>query len=175
MRRFIISLALMGASLGLAQPGLANPPAVQTVDKVDLARYVGRWYEIAHLPMFFQRQCVGDTTAEYTAKEDGTVSVTNRCRTKDGGIDSAHGTATVVPGSGNAKLEVSFFAPFKGDYWIIGLDPDYRWAVVGAPDRKTLWILARSPKLPQEDLDRALGIAKAQGFDLSELSYTEQH
>lgn len=80
----------------------------------------------------------------------------------------------MVEGSGNAKLEVSFFKPFKGDYWIIGLDPEYRWAVVGAPSRKTLWILARAPKLEPQALEQALAIARSQGYDLSELKYTEQ-
>ncbi|AZY50518.1 lipocalin family protein [Bordetella avium] len=171
MRRLILSLVLLASGLGLAQ---AQPAAVRTVDHVDLDRYMGRWYEIAHLPMFFQRNCVGDTTAEYSQNTDGTVSVTNRCRTKNGSIDAATGTATVVADSGNAKLEVSFFRPFKGDYWIIGLDPEYRWAVVGSPNRKTLWVLARTPELAPADLQQALNIAKSQGYDLSELKYTEQ-
>lgn len=172
MRRLIfLTLAALATGLGAAQ---AQQPAVRAVEQVDLDRYAGRWYEIAHLPMFFQRNCVGDTTAEYTRNADGTVGVTNRCRDKNGDIDAATGTATVVEGSGNAKLEVSFFKPFKGDYWIIGLDPEYRWAVVGAPSRKTLWILARAPKLEPQALEQALAIAKSQGYDLSELKYTEQ-
>ncbi|AUL48672.1 hypothetical protein BBB39_19060 [Bordetella trematum] len=169
MRSLILALALLAAA-----PLQAAPP-VQPVEHVDLERYVGRWYEIARLPMFFQRRCVADTTAEYTRQTDGSIAVTNRCRSKDGDIDVASGNATVVEGSGNAKLEVSFVRPFKGDYWIIGLDPDYRWAVVGAPSRKTLWILARSPELPPADLEQALAIARAQGYDLSDLIYTEQH
>ncbi|OZI77316.1 lipocalin family protein [Bordetella genomosp. 12] len=172
MRRLmLLSLAVLAATPWAAW---SQTPAVRAVEQVDLARYAGRWYEIAHLPMFFQRNCVGDTTAEYTRNADGTVGVTNRCRDKNGDIDSASGTATVVEGSGNAKLEVSFFKPFKGDYWVIGLDPDYRWAVVGEPDRKHLWILARTPTLPPETLQQALAIAKSQGYDLSELKYTEQ-
>ncbi|MDQ8033412.1 hypothetical protein CEG14_02260 [Bordetella genomosp. 1] len=164
-------LALAGATLGAA--AVAAPP-VQTVPAVDLSRYVGKWYEIANFPMFFQRQCVGDTTAEYAANPDKTVSVTNRCRTKDGSIDSAHGTATVVEGSNNTKLEVSFFKPFKGDYWVIGLDPEYRWAVIGTPDRKYLWILSRSPQLPKDQLDLALKAASDQGYTFEELRYTPQ-
>lgn len=169
MRSLILALALLAAA-----PLQAAPP-VQPVEHVDLERYVGRWYEIARLPMFFQRRCVADTTAEYTRQTDGSIAVTNRCRSKDGDIDVASGNATVVEGSGNAKLEVSFVRPFKGDYWIIGLDPDYRWAVVGAPSRKTLWVLARSPELAPADLEQALAIARAQGYDLSDLIYTAQH
>ena len=172
MRRTATFLLALAASMaGIAH---AAPPAMQTVESVDLKRYAGMWYEIANFPMFFQRNCVGDTTAEYTAHPDGTVGVNNRCRTKDGDIDSASGTATVVEGSNNAKLEVTFFKPFKGDYWVIGLDPEYRWAVVGTPDRKYLWILSRSPQLPKEELDKALAAAKAQGYELDELRYTPQ-
>ncbi|AUT45769.1 lipocalin family protein [Achromobacter sp. AONIH1] len=172
MRR--IATALLALAASMASVAHAAPPPMQTVESVDLKRYAGMWYEIANFPMVFQRDCVGDTTAEYTLHPDGSVGVNNRCRNKDGEVDSASGTATVVEGSNNAKLEVTFLPPFKGDYWIIGLDPEYRWAVVGTPDRKYLWILSRSPQLPQEDLDRALAAAKAQGYQLDELRYTPQ-
>lgn len=147
---------------------------VATVPQVDLDRYTGKWYEIASYPMYFQRKCLGDTTAQYTAREDGRIDVLNRCRSAKG-FDEADGIATVVPDSGNARLRVSFFWPFKGDYWIIGLDPLYRWAVVGSPDRKYLWILARSPEMSAMRLEEALAAARAQGYDLKELRYTEQN
>jgi apolipoprotein D and lipocalin family protein len=148
----------------------AGPP-VRSVGQVDLARYVGKWYEIAAFPMYFQRQCIGDTTAEYALRSDGDIAVVNRCRTEDG-FDEAVGRAWVVDGSGNARLKVSFFWPFRADYWILGLDDDYRWAVVGNPNRKYLWVLARTPRLPQDQLDRALEAAAQQGFDLEALKYT---
>jgi apolipoprotein D and lipocalin family protein len=152
---------------------LAEPPAVKSVPAVDLGRYAGRWYEIAAFPMFFQRRCVADTTAEYALRDDGAVGVRNRCRTEDG-FDEATGRATVVEGTGNAQLEVSFFWPFRADYWVIGLADDYRWAVVGNPNRKYLWVLSRTPQLGREDLDRALAVAASQGFDLAQLKYTRQ-
>lgn len=164
-------LALAASAAGISH---AAPPPMQTVASVDLKRYVGMWYEIAHFPMFFQRNCVGDTTAEYTLRADGSIGVNNRCRTKDGSIDSASGAATAIAGSNNAKLDISFFKPIKVGYWVIGLDPDYRWAVVGTPDRKYLWVLSRSPQLPKEDLNRALAAATAQGYALDELRYTPQ-
>jgi apolipoprotein D and lipocalin family protein len=80
----------------------------------------------------------------------------------------------VVEGTGNAQLEVSFFWPFRADYWVIGLADDYRWAVVGNPNRKYLWVLSRTPQLGREDLDRALAIAASQGYDLAQLKYTRQ-
>jgi apolipoprotein D and lipocalin family protein len=87
-------------------------------------------------------------------------------------MQEATGHATVVEGSANARLKVSFFWPFKADYWVIGLDPDYRWAMVGNPNRKYLWLLSRTPQLPKPLLDAALASASAQGFDLSQFRYT---
>ena len=161
------------ASLGLAQsPGPADVP-VASVAAVDLARYAGKWFEIASFPMFFQRHCVGDSSAHYAPGADGRVEVTNRCRT-DGGFDEAKGVANVVEGWRNSRLKVSFFWPFKADYWVLGLDDDYRWAVVGNPNRKYLWVLSRTPHLPKPLLDAALAAATAQGYDLSQLRYTPQ-
>jgi apolipoprotein D and lipocalin family protein len=167
IRTLCLAIALCTA------PALAETPPVQTVAAVDLARYAGKWYEIAAFPMFFQRNCVGETTAEYALRPDGDISVRNRCRTQDG-FDEATARAWAVEGGGNARLKVQFFWPFRGDYWVIGLDRDYRWAVVGNPDREYLWILSRTPKLPQEQLEAALAIARAQGFDLAQLRYTKQ-
>ena len=151
---------------------LAQAP-VFSVPSVDLTRYSGKWFEIASFPMFFQRHCIADTTAEYAPAPDGAISVHNRCRT-DSGFDDATGKATVVEGFGNSRLKVSFFWPFKADYWVLGLDPEYRWAVVGNPNRKYLWLLSRTPQLPPALLEAALASATAQGFDLSQLRYTVQ-
>jgi apolipoprotein D and lipocalin family protein len=156
-----------------ALSALADAPPVRTVAAVDLARYAGKWYEIAAYPMFFQRQCVGDTTAEYGQRPDGDISVRNRCRTEDG-FDEATARAWAVEGSGNARLKVQFFWPFRADYWVIGLDDGYRWAVVGNPARKYLWILSRTPQLPADQLDKALASAREQGYDLAPLRYTKQ-
>jgi apolipoprotein D and lipocalin family protein len=164
----------LGCALALAAgAALAEPAPVQTVAAVDLGRYAGKWYEIAAYPMFFQRQCLGDTTAEYAKRSDGDLSVVNRCRTEDG-FDEATAKAWPVEGGGNARLKVQFFWPFRADYWVIGLDADYRWAVVGNPGRKYLWILSRTPKLPKEQLDAALASARAQGYDPAKLRYTPQ-
>lgn len=145
----------------------------RSVESVDLTRYVGLWYEIANFPMFFQRNCIGDTTAHYSAREDGRIAIRNRCRTEDG-VEEANGIAEIVPASGNARLKVSFFWPFKGDYWVFALDPDYRWAMVGNPNRKYLWVLSRTPVLPKEQLEFALKRASEQGFNLDELRFTPQ-
>ncbi len=153
----------------LAKASAADP--VATVPEVDLARYLGRWYEIASYPMYFQRRCIGDVTADYTQLAPGRIGVLNRCRTEDGFIE-ANGKARIVDNSGNARLQVSFFWPFSAPYWIIGLDSDYRWVVVGHPERKTLWILARQPALTEPDWLAARRAAEAQGYDLAKLKPT---
>ncbi len=163
---------LVAAFFTLPAVALAQP-AVVSVPAVDLARYSGKWFEIASFPMFFQRNCVADATAEYAAAADGALTVRNRCRT-DAGFDEATGKATVVEGFGNSRLKVSFFWPFKADYWVLGLDPEYQWAVVGNPNRKYLWVLSRTPQLPSRLLDAALASATAQGFDLTQLRTTVQ-
>jgi len=165
-----ILLGALALCLSLNAP--AQEP-VAIVPSVDLTRYIGSWFEIASFPMFFQRNCIGDTTATYTPRSEGVVNVRNRCRT-DSGFDEANGSATVVEGSNNSRLKVSFFWPFKADYWVIGLDPEYRWAVVGNPNRKYLWVLSRTPQLPEPLMQAALQAAREQGFDLTQLKYTAQ-
>ncbi len=162
---------LLAAFLPLLPGSASAAPPVASVASVDLERYAGRWFEIASFPMYFQRQCIGDTTAEYALKPDGEVTVTNRCRTESG-FDQAQGNAWAPEPGNNARLKVSFFWPFRSDYWVIGLDPDYRWAVVGNPDRKYLWILSRTADLPKALLEEALKAAVKQGYDLGQLSYT---
>jgi apolipoprotein D and lipocalin family protein len=132
LRRLLHRLIAPCALLGLALPTLAAEPApLPTVAQVDLARYAGAWYEIALLPNRFQKQCAADTQARYRLDGDR-VEVINRCRLADGRVDDIKGRANVVEGSGNAKLRVSFFWPFYGDYWVLALDDDYRQVLVGA-------------------------------------------
>lgn len=163
---------LLTATL-LSGAARADAPPVQSVAQIDLSRYVGKWYEIAAFPMYFQRNCIADTTAEYTLRPDGELTVDNRCRTATG-IDQAIGRAWVAEGAGPGQLKVSFFWPFRSDYWVIGLDADYRWAVVGHPNRKYLWILSRTPQLPAAEMARAQQAATAQGYDLGLLKITRQ-
>jgi apolipoprotein D and lipocalin family protein len=139
-------------------------------EKVDLKRYIGKWYEIARLPMFFERNCVSDVTAEYSLRPDGKIGVLNQCRQKDGTLSTARGTARVVDQSTNAKLKVTFFWPFSGDYWILELGPNYEYALVGEPRRKCLWILSRQPDLDEETYLKLVTKAKFLGFDTSRLT-----
>lgn len=148
--------------------------ALSTVDRVDLSRYMGTWYEIAHLPNWFQKKCVSETTAHYTLKNEHVV-VLNRCKIRDGSWASASGIAYPVAGSGNAKLRVSFFRPFYGDYWVIALDPSYQWVLVGSPQRDYGWILSRTPSLPASTLQRILHQASQLGYQPDQFQMTDQH
>jgi apolipoprotein D and lipocalin family protein len=162
----IVPLAL------LASQGKQMPP-LEVVPSVDLARYAGKWYEIARLPNRFQRDCAGDTTATYSLRPDGKITVLNQCRTAKGRTKTAEGTANVSSKEGpNTKLRVTFFWPFYGNYWIIGLDPDYRWAVVGEPDRKYLWILSREPRMDESLYQQILHRIAGQGYALDRLMKT---
>ncbi len=151
------------------------------VSRVDLDRYVGTWYEIASYPQWFQRGC-HCTRARYSKNEDGTISVLNSCNrdSTDGKYSTANGTAVVQNDAtnSNARLKVFFFLPwlrlFGGDYWIIGLDDEYRWAVVSEPSQKYLWILSRTPEMPGDQLDRARKVIRDNGLDLEMLNWTEQ-
>jgi apolipoprotein D and lipocalin family protein len=146
---------------------------LKTVDHVDLPRYAGKWYEIARLPNRFEKKCARDVTAEYELK-DGIVSVRNTCIQQDRASTTAKGKAKVVDASTNARLKVTFFWPFYGDYWIIGLDHDYRWAIVGEPSRKYLWILSRTPSLPKATLDMVLKKVEENGYHPADLMYPPQ-
>jgi len=145
-------------------------PQLITVNQVDLNKYTGLWYEIAKIPNSFQDQCAYGTTAEYKLLEDGEIQVINKCFKSDGEADVAEGLAKVVDKKTNSKLEVSFFSilgfrPFWGDYWIIGLDDNYQWAVVGSPNRKYGWILSRTPLLPDDSMQKIFALLKAQNYN----------
>ncbi len=150
---------------------------LQAVDKVDLEKYLGRWYETASFPASFQKGC-RCTTADYEGLPGKKyIRVTNRCiRFKNGKskIRIAHGKAFVVEGSNNARLKVQFFWPFRGDYFIIGLADDYSWAVVGHPDRKYLWVLSRESYMPTDTYNHILSLIKGKGYDLKNLQKTSQ-
>ena len=150
-------------------------PALETVASVDLARYAGTWYEIASFPQWFQRGCTA-TTATYALRSDGLIDVVNQCRkgSTDGPLASAHGRARVADLETNAKLQVSFFRPFWGDYWIIDLGAEYEYAVVGHPGRDYLWILSRNPSMPDDAYRAIVRRLAARGYDTSRLVRTVQ-
>jgi len=175
----LLAAAAVAAAPLHAQDAPADVP--KTAERVDLDRYAGKWYEIARFPNRFQKQCAGNTTAEYAKRPDGEIDVINRCRTEDGKTDVAEGRARVVDAATNAKLEVRF-APAAlawlpmvwSPYWIIDLAPDYSVAAVGDPKREYLWILSRTPKLPEATYEELVNRLTAQGFDTARLLMTKQ-
>jgi apolipoprotein D and lipocalin family protein len=180
--RFGRMLTTVGILCGLMSLGCAPTttqrlrlPPLATVPSVELSRYLGIWYEIASFPQSFQRGCTA-TTATYSLRDDGEIDVLNRCRkgSLDGSLSTALGRARVVDRTSNAKLEVSFFGPFWGEYWVIDLADDYSFAVVGHPSRDYLWILARSPSLPDATYQTLVGRLQAQGYETSRLVRTLQ-
>lgn len=154
-------------------------PELVTVKQVDLKKYVGLWYETAKIPNSFQDQCAYGTTAEYSIDEDGDIIVINSCYDDKGEPDVAEGLAKVVDKKTNAKLEVSFVSflgirLFWGDYWIIGLDENYKWAVVGTPSRKYGWVLSRTPSLPDSTMENIFELLKSQHYNPDDFELSEQ-
>jgi len=166
-------VALGTAYLLFARPKTYAPLA--TVPKVDLNRYAGTWYEIAAFPQRFQKGC-HCTTAQYQLNAKGYVEVYNACRKNSptGKSKGIRGKAFVADNGQNSKLKVQFFWPFVGDYWILELAADYSYAVVGNPDRESLWILSRQPILPEQIYQRLVQHVAAQGFDTTKLRKTNQ-
>jgi apolipoprotein D and lipocalin family protein len=165
---FVFILLYMTTFFSFSQP-------LKTVPLVDLNRYAGKWYEIASYPQKFQKGC-HCTTAEYTISEKGYVIVENRCnRDSINGYQSyIKGKAFVQKHSGNAKLKVQFFWPFKGKYWIIDLADDYSYAVVSHPNRKYLWILSRTPIMDVAIYNQLLSRLSENGFDITKIQSTIQ-
>jgi len=153
--------------------GCRSHAPLPTVERLDIPRYMGTWYEIAHLPNRFQADCTADTQARYQQTGEQ-VEVLNRCRMKDGSVKAARGIAKVVPESGNAKLRVSFFRPFYGDYWVLGLGPEYEWVLVGEPSREYAWVLSRTPQLDEATVQAALAQAQGLGFNAKAFTRTRQ-
>ena len=170
-----ISPIISALLLGFVFISCTHSQPLETVANVDLKKYSGKWYEIASYPQSFQEGC-NCTTAEYTLSDKGFVIVENRCNR-----DSINGKQTYIKGkafvdsnTGNAKLKVQFFWPFKGKYWIIDLADDYSYAVISHPNRKYLWILSRTPKMNEEVYQQILSRLKEKGFDLIKLKRTIQ-
>ena len=171
-------LICFGASQAIAQQG---DQSVKTIATLDVPRYLGTWYEIAKFPNWFQKKCVGNTKAIYTAKSDGNLRVLNSCKTAGGEISEAEGLARQIGDKDSPKLEVRFapewlsFLPLVwGDYWVIDLDPQYQVAAVSDPKREYLWVLSRTPQLDPKVYEDLLQRLKQQQFDVRKLELTSQ-
>ena len=156
----------LAACASFSRGPVGNPSVPEPAKPVDLARYVGLWYEIGRYENGFERDCEG-VTAEYRLQDDGSVQVINTCRkgAPNGPAETAKGRATVVEGSGNAKLKVSFFWPFSGDYWVLDHADDYTWSIVGEPSGRYLWILTRTSNPPTADREFLRARVRELGYD----------
>lgn len=168
-------------ALGAVSMAYAKPSPLKPVEHVELDRYLGVWYELARKPMYFQNKCDYDVTATYTLNENGHVQVVNRCVGKLERKYESVGEAFVANPPLNSKLKVSFLPEAvrwipvaRGDYWILKLDEHYQTVLVGEPSRRYLWVLSRQPNPDQVVLQQYLDYAQSQGYDLSDIIYTQQ-
>ena len=160
-------------------PLCAKDAPLKTVDYVDINRYLGDWYEIARFDHRFQKGCTA-TKANYSFRDDGDIRVINTCHidSPKGKLKKAEGRAWIDDKKTNSKLKVQFFMTkiklslFSGKYWILELDDDYRYALVGAPSRKYLWILSRSKNLDNFTYQKLVEKARTMGFDMKKLVKT---
>lgn len=175
--RNIIALTACLAGAAWVLKASSREP-LETIRRVDLERYTGRWFEIARYPNRFERKCDRDVTAEYSLKPNGRIRVVNSCVNRQGKMERSEGTAKIADRATNAKLKVAFFWPFYGNYWIIDLGPedkpDYEYSVVGEPSREYLWILSRSPSLPDSLYEKLLRGIASHGYDPQKLVRTTQ-
>ena len=177
IRNMSYALLSLGLSVFLLGCMANNPP--QTVDTVDVERYMGVWYEIAKFPVVFQRGLVG-ITAEYILEEDGRIRVINRGLKGafDGEESSIKGYATTPNPEEPAKLRVRFdpfpVSLFPGDYWIVELDEEYAYAVVSGPSRNMLWILSRTPSMAESQYEGIIQGLEERGFDMTKIQRTPQ-
>jgi apolipoprotein D and lipocalin family protein len=154
-------------------------PVPRAVEHVDLKRYAGRWYEMARLPNAQEKHCVGDVTLQYLMRDDDHVEVIRKCRTAGGKMRETRGVGRIRGGASIGRLEVryapaffSFIPSVWKDHWILGLGPDYTWAVVGMPSHEHLWILSRLPEMSTSSYQQALEVADGNGFDIRQLVKT---
>lgn len=173
--RRMAAVPLAALLLSALPASAARAAEVTSVEALDITRYAGEWHEIARLPMFFQRKCASEVTAQYTLRDDDLVGVTNRCRTADGKSLEADGVARRDPDH-PGRLEVRFAPDWLSwlpltwaDYWVIAVDPDYQWAMVGEPGHDYLWILSRTPEMEQSRFEALKAEAEAMGYDLESL------
>ncbi len=174
MNKFYLNFICLFSLLGFLGCSSDNDIDVPTVKTLDLQKYVGHWYEIARFDHSFERDLVG-CTADYSIKDDGTIKVINSGykKTLDGDFKQSEGKARRLDASKPGMLEVSFFLNFYSQYNVLELADDYRYALVGSKSDKYLWILSRTPKMEQADIDFLLQSAKKRGYNTDNLIWVE--
>lgn len=169
----IAAIGLAACSTLFSRHPVGNHSVPQPNKPVNLQKYLGRWYEIARYEQGFQKGCEG-VTADYALRANGSIDVLNRCQKPGGTLSEARGRAKVVDGTANAKLKVSFFGPFYGDYWVLDHGDDYSWSIVGEGSGRYLWILNRQATPTEAEIQKLIDRARALGYDTSMLRRTKQ-
>jgi apolipoprotein D and lipocalin family protein len=173
---FVSSLLLIGVCALTPSETLAQKGAVSAVSFVDLQRYSGKWFEIARFPHKFQRECVGNTTTTFnTMTDNGQLEILNSCLQKNGKVDQLKGQAKIVDSSTNSKMKFSSSKFSNDSYWVVNLDPEYQYAVVGTPDHNFLWILSRTPQMTDATYQQILRNVEKMGFRPSKIVKTPQN
>ena len=167
--------SLLGLWLLISVGGALAQSAATPVAKLDLKQFAGKWYELERLPAKSEKDCVADALVLYGLRDKaGHFSVVNGCRTKDETDDSRNFIGWMDGKAGDGKLKVRYTWPFTHPYWVLGIGPDYAWALVGSPNHKELKLLSRTPTLPAETLTTMRAQATGQGFDVSKLVVSSQ-
>jgi apolipoprotein D and lipocalin family protein len=177
----VLAATILTVTASAALPSQGRPSPVRVAESIDFARYAGSWFEVARLPNALQGKCAADVTAHYARRSDGRIDVINRCRTAAGAVVDVHGIGRrLAQGATDARWQVRYAsgvrAMFGGgwtEYWILGIGPDYTWAVAGSPTRDRLWILSRTPEMSAASYERALAVARGNGFDVNRLIETK--
>lgn len=153
----------------VAALALTQAPARDTAD-LDLQRYLGTWYEVARFDSFFQRGCYA-TKATYSRRDDGELRIVNECHdgSPTGEVKKAEGKAWVEDPKEPGKLQVMFFWPFHGPYWVLEVAPDYSWALIGHPKKKSCWVMSRTPAMDEGLYAQLVKKLEARGYDTSKL------
>ncbi len=176
-----LSSIAMGCAL-ICLPASAQVPPVKSVPSLDVQRYAGQWFEQTRLPNFFQTSCLGDVVVNYRVQADASIEVVNRCREANDKVNQVQGRAVAADGdTSGARLKVSFlpswlqWVPFtQGDYWVVVLDAEYRYAVVSEPSRKYLWVLSRAAVMDSATYDAVMAELKLKGYPVEGLVRTPQ-
>ncbi len=145
------------------------------VKELDLNRYLGTWYEIARFPHSFEKNLQG-VTATYSLRKDGKIKVLNQGfkGSLEGKLSTAVGKAKIPDPSQPSKLKVSFFLWFYGDYFVLELDPDYKWAMIGSSTDDFFWILSRTPKMDPGVYQMLVENARKRGYNISRIQVVDQ-
>ena len=163
-------ILLLFLILGINSCKMSISP-LETAAEINLEKYSGKWYDIAHFPASFLKGC-DNITAEYSLTGKNYVGVFNRCIKNQSKEKSIRGKAFIVKGSNNAKLKVQFFWPIRADYWILSLDENYQYAVIGGPSRSYAWILARTPDPDEAVIKSMMDFLKRNGFRTEQMERT---